>query len=170
MHAQSGASPNHHTAIKMTKMYLPIDQWSPRFDSTFFSIKIESAQRFENAPVVKEGIGGKTHCPAVYFDVVVFCEHQRKVLHRRYSNFYWLYEPVKNFHPPPVEGDTTIYEPLSMPPGTCFMRPQDDEFIKNRKLQLMEFVDDLLSRPGYSEHPAVRLFFELDDLPEKSSS
>ena len=69
-----------HRRIKMTIMYLPIDQWSPRFDSTFFSIKIESAQRFEKAPVVKDGIGGKTHCPAVYFDVVVFCEHQRKLL------------------------------------------------------------------------------------------
>lgn len=113
-----------------------------------------------------EGIGGYTHCPAAYYDVVVFCEHRKVLLLRRYSNFYWLYQQVKDFNPPRVEGDDTIYEPLVMPPGTCFLQQQSDDFIKNRRLQLSEFVDDLLSRPGYSEHPAVRLFFELDVLPD----
>lgn len=150
-------------------MYLPGDQWSPRFDSTFFSVKMESAKKFESPPEIKEGIGGKTHCPAVYFEVIVFCEHRRIVLLRRYSNFYWLYEQITDFHPPPVEGDTTVYEPLVMPPGTCFLQQQDEEFIKNRREQLSEFVDDLLSRQGYTKHPAVRLFFELDNLPEDSS-
>jgi hypothetical protein len=153
----------------MTVMYLPPDQWSPRFDSTFFSVKIEAAQKLDGPPVIPEGIGGKTHCPAVYYDVAVFCEHRKAVLLRRYSNFFWLYEQVKNFQPAQVEGDPTVYEPLVMPPGTCFLQQQDDEFIKNRKEQLGEFVDVLLSRPGYAEHPAVRLFFELDSLKDESS-
>lgn len=151
-------------------MYLPIDQWSPRFDSTFFSVKIESTQKCDSLPPLKEGIGGNTHCPAVYFDVIVFCEHRKLVLLRRYSNFYWLYEQVKDFQPPHVEGDFAIYEPLVMPPKTCFFQPQDDEFIKNRKEQLGEFLDDLLSRPSYAEHPAVRLFFDLDSFNNDDES
>jgi len=150
-------------------MYLPKDQWSPRYDSTFFSVKIEAAQKCDSPPAIKEEIGGKTHCPAVYYEVAVSCEHRKIQLLRRYSNFYWLYQQVKDFHPPPVEGDPLVYEPLVMPPGTCFLQPQDDEFIKNRKEQLSEFVDDLLSRPGYAEHTAVRLFFELDSIQSDSS-
>jgi hypothetical protein len=149
-------------------MYLPVDQWSPRFDSTFFSVKIESAQKHERPLVLREGIGGKINGPAVYYDVAVFCEHRKIMLQRRYSNFYWLYEQVKDFRPPHVEGDIE-HGPLEMPPGTCFWQRQDEEFIKNRTEQLGEFVDDLLSRPHYAEHPAVRLFFDLDILTQEAS-
>lgn len=151
-------------------MYLPPDQWSSRFDSTFFSVRIESARKCDSRPNLKEGIGGRTHTPAVYYELVVSCEHKKIVLLRRYSNFRWLYEQVKDFQPPHMEGDFTVYEPLGMPPGTCFLQPQDDAFILNRKGELAFFVGDLLSRPGYAEHPAVVLFFELDSFSDDSAS
>ena len=156
-------------------MYLPIDQWSPRFDSTFFSVKIEGAtKKNDNLPPLKEGIGGKTNLPAVYYEVSVFCEHRKITFLRRYSNFKWLYDQIEASPPKPPESvDGEAFDegpPVSMPPGTCFFQVQDDAFIQNRKEQLRELVDDLLKRPGYSEHPAAVLFFELDSLGDATPS
>jgi hypothetical protein len=154
----------------MTVMYLPKDEWSPRFDSTFFSVKLESTQICTSPPAVREGICGKTNTPAVYYQVAVFCEHRKITFLRRYSNFKWLYDQLKASPPPPVQDD--LYReppPLNMPPGTCFFHSQDDAFIQNRKEQLMDFIDDALILPGYAQHPAVILFFELDSFDNKSA-
>ena len=156
----------------MPVMYLPKDQWSPRFDSTFFSVKIESTQTCSSLPNVREGIGGKTNTPAVYYEVAVFCEHRKITFLRRYSNFKWLYTQLKASPPPPLEVEDELYRespPLSMPPGTCFFHSQDDAFVAKRKEQLYDLVDDVLSRPGYPKHPAVILFFALDSFDDESS-
>jgi hypothetical protein len=140
-------------------MYLPKDVWSPRYDSTFFSITLAGKQLLNEPPERHQDLGGKTSSPAYYYDVVVFRERAQKMVHRRYSEFKWLYDQVSKY--PPTDEQAPNAEPIRMPPGTCPFQWQNEDFAQNRLEALSEFMGDLLERPGYATHPAVVSFLDL---------
>lgn len=110
-------------------------------------------------PEGHQDLGGKAKFPAYYYDVVVYREHTVKSVHRRYSEFKWLYDQVSK--KPPTDQQAPNAEPIRMPPGTCPFQWQDEVFAQNRLEALSEFTEDLLGRPGYAAHPAVVKFLDL---------
>jgi PX domain len=136
-------------------LYLSKDCWSPRYDSTFYSMQMPAFEQRASEPPLPLALGGKTHHPAYYYSICVYREQSQTTIWRRYSHFRWLYDQVRDV---PMEG-----EPLSMPPGTCPLHWQTESFAKNRKDELSEFLDSLLQRPGLASHPAVLLFLELQE-------
>jgi hypothetical protein len=145
----------------MTKLvYLPKDVWSRRYDSTFYTFKFEGKQLLSEPPEGHKNIGGgETNKNAWYYDVVVFREHAKTTVQRRYSEFKWLYDQVlKN---PPMDEQAPNASSIRMPPGTCPFQWQSEAFAQNRSEELSEFMGDLLGRPGYAAHPAVVTFLEL---------
>jgi hypothetical protein len=146
-------------------MFLAFENWSPRFEKHFFTFQMQSVGLQSSAPSSNSSdetttstrsdmvvVGGKTNHPAYYYRIDIYCGHERATIYRRYSQFYWLYKTLA-----PLGRD----EPLSMPPGSCFWRPQDDAFAKNRMDQLSEFLEDALKMPDMASHPAVFSFLEL---------
>jgi hypothetical protein len=141
-------------------MYLSHEDWSARYESSFFTIKMDSVEQRGEAPPMDPMITGKTNHPAYYFQIDVFCEYTTRPVFRRYSHFKWLFHQLCGSPPSQERGE----EPLIMPPGSCFFMPQDEKFAENRMEQLREFMRDLLQRPGYATHPAVIVFLELDTI------
>jgi hypothetical protein len=137
-------------------MYLAHEQWSPRYESTFFTVKMEAVELLSSAPSVDPSIRGKSNHPAYYYRVEVFCGHTSRAVFRRYSQFQWLYKQLP--------ADNNRESVLVMPPGTCFCQPQDESFAQNRLEQLREFLRDALERPGYASHPSVVAFLELNAI------
>jgi hypothetical protein len=140
-------------------MYLPKDVWSPRYDSTFFTIKLVGKQLLSEPPEGHQDLGGRVTFPAYFYEIVVFQEHTKKSLQRRYSEFKWLYDQVSKS--PPTAEEVPNAEPIHMPPGTCPFQWQNEAFAQNRLESLSEFMSDLLERPGYAAHPAVVRFLDL---------
>jgi hypothetical protein len=150
-------------------MYLPKDVWSPRYDSTFFTIKLEGKQLLSEPPEGHPDLGGKATFPAYYYNVVIFQEHNKKSLQRRYSEFKWLYDQVSKSPPPTTAEEAPNAEPIRMPPGTCpLFQWQNEAFAQNRCEALSEFLSDLLERPGYAAHPAVVRFLDLGTTSDSS--
>lgn len=145
-------------------MYLPSDYWSPRYDSTFFTVQLTGKQRLHELPSVPATLQGKERLPAWYYQVQVRREHQSRTLLRRYSHFATWLEQL-SAQPPPMTEETATANvgPLRLPPGTCPWQWQDEAFAQNRMEQLQAFVEDVLGRPGYASHPATLAFFELND-------
>mmetsp|Transcript_3832 Transcript_3832/g.5536 ORF Transcript_3832/g.5536 Transcript_3832/m.5536 type:complete len:158 (+) Transcript_3832:194-667(+) len=153
-------------------MYLAPKHWSPRYDDAFFTVKIVGRQKMTSSPLSNDqGIGGKTHHPAVYYEVQVLRAQEIFTIYRRYSNFKWLYEQITKFPPSPEEENNNTLDdaPIEMPSGTCLFQPQDEEFLQQRMEDLAEFVNNVLERPGYACHPSVSKFFQLHEfgLPMK---
>jgi hypothetical protein len=152
-------TPVHPTPSKI--VYLPKDCWSPRYDSTFYTVKMEGHQQHvATAPSVPLTIRGKSNLPAYYYILGVYREHEKKTIARRYSHFRWLYEQIRLF--PPMDAQDPQAAPIHMPPGSCPFQWQNEAFAKNRQEELAEFLDDVLQRPGYASHPAVLAFLELE--------
>jgi hypothetical protein len=107
---------------------------------------------------------GKESHPAYYYLVTVLREKQQRVLYRRYSQFRWLYEQIKDYRAPPPVDDIIMpdLEPNVMPPKTCPWQKIDDVFAQNRLEQLHDFLTSILIRPGIASHPAVLQFLELE--------
>ena len=110
-------------STKQQRMFLSYEHWSPRYDDTFFTIKMESAELFDSKPPPKrlstslsrnslseeeasesvvgvsndEDIGqGNTNFPAYYYKIEIFCSRQPSyVIYRRYSQFHWLYKQLQ---------------------------------------------------------------------------
>jgi len=140
-------------------LYLPKDTWSPRYDSTFYTVKLEGKQKLSELPEVPSAIGGKSNLPAYYYEVAVYREHDKKTVLRRYSQFNWLYEQL--IASPPQDEQPPDAGPIRLP-GACPLQWQDDKFAQTRLGRLMDFIGDTLARPGYASHPAVLSFLELD--------
>jgi PX domain len=149
-----------HIAPPPKVLYLPKEDWSPRYDSTFFTVKLEGKKILLEPPTdVPSSIGGKSNHPAYYYETVVYREHNKQTLLRRYSQFKWLYDQLRAS--PPTDDQNPNAQPIHMPPGTCPFQWQSDAFAQNRLEQLGEFINDVLARPGYASHPAVATFLEL---------
>ena len=102
-------------------MFLSYEHWSPRYDDTFFTIKMDSTELFHSKPPPKttstssrnslpeaesaeqnvvsneeEQCGGNTNFPAYYYKIEVYCSRQPSyVIYRRYSQFHWLYKQLQ---------------------------------------------------------------------------
>lgn len=153
-------------------MYLPQKMWSPRYEDSFYTVRVDGFHKFESAPedaataAAASGIGGHSHHPAFYYKVILNRSQTTKEMWRRFSQFQWLYRQVNAS--PPVLADANAAEhqaqaePLKLPPGTCWWPVQSPQLAAKRVELLGEFLDNLLSRPGYASHPAVVAFLELD--------
>lgn len=144
------------------EMYLAHEDWSPRFEKTFYTVKMEGYEFLQSLPATttaNPSIGGKNNFPAYYFNVKIFCGHESRVVQRRYSQFKWLHEQLQRSisH----EG-----EPLMLPPGS-WCQPQNDDFAQNRSELLKDYLRDALVRKGVAKHDAVVRFLELDSFAER---
>lgn len=151
------------TSTATSLMFLPKDQWSKRFDSNFYTVKIDKYKLFHVHPDGAETgmpIEGRSSFPAHYFEISVYRGHETKRVWRRYSQFKWLYGILVNEKPISEVIETS--KPLSFPPGSCpFFQDHSESFLQNRMNELEEFLTDALSRPGYASHPAVIRFLSL---------
>jgi PX domain len=173
--ASLSASNLHHL------MFLPKDQWSPRFETTFYSVKIEGYEQLMTAPPPATRRGGqiplpsgKSSFPAYYYKVVVYRGHHKTTVLRRYSQFKWLYDQLhKAFYSRASSSQQSTatrtasgtMQPFpSLPPGTCPWDRQDDSFAACRQDELAELLTAMLVlRPGTNAcHPAVVAFLELN--------
>lgn len=144
-------------------MYLPESHWSPRYDSTFYTIQFNGFTLVrDNPPSVPPKIQGKTSLPAYYYSITVCREHEKRILQRRYSQFWWLFQQITSHPPVVLPPNPLAAKPIQMPSGTCpLFQWQDDNFAATRQEQLSQFMDDILGRPGYANHTAVKVFLEL---------
>jgi PX domain len=146
-------------AMTRAEMYLAQEDWSPRFEHTFFTVCMEGYEFLKSPPAATDTnplIGGKTSMPAYYYKVKVFCGHESHTVLRRYSHFEWLYKQLPR--------DVTMSdEPLLFPPGS-WCQPQNDQFAQHRLEQLRDFLRDALPRPGVAKLEAVANFLELDSF------
>jgi hypothetical protein len=140
-----------------TMMYLEKNQWSRRFDSTFFSVTVDGTKLLTEPPQLPATLAGKRHHPAIYFELTVYCEHRTASILRRYSHFRWLFQRL--------DGANLNVGPLPrLPPGTCPFQKIEEDFLKNRKEELGEFLNELLTKPGVSQHPSVVTFLSLEEF------
>ena len=151
-------------------MYLEHEDWSPRYQDTFYTVRLDHFELFASLPnttAVDDPPPGKTNFPAYYYKIEIVCgRHDPKVIFRRYSQFKWLYETL----PRNITAGSVNDESLSFPPGSsCFCRPQNDEFARNRSEQLREFLREALTRRDVASHDAVALFLELDGFEANTS-
>lgn len=164
--------------------FLQKEDWSPRFESTFFTISMDTREIHNTVPPVEIPLTssqdscttvnslyykGKETFPAVYFNVKVQCVHQVLILPRRYSQFRQLYDEVCSSPPPPNSHQQTTLnnsnkdeDKLSFPPKTCYFQSVDEEFLDVRQEELYNFMVMLLKRAGYANHPSVIDFLKLD--------
>lgn len=136
--------------------FLASDQWSPRFENTFFTVKLGSFELLSSPPESDEPSGvfkGKGAFPAYYYKIDVCCGHAKHTVLRRYSQFVWLVSTVPR--------DTRPDAP-EMPPKTWICQPQDDIFAQNRLEQLRDFLGEFLQRPRIATDPTVTAFLELE--------
>ena len=138
-------------------MYLEKNQWSRRFDSTFFSFTVDQATLLTEPPQLPATLKGKYNHPAIYFELNVYCENRTVSIQRRYSHFRWLSQRLQ-------EANLNAGPLPRLPPGTCPFQKIDEDFLKNRKDELGEFLNDLLTMPGVSQHPYVVTFLSLEEL------
>jgi PX domain len=144
-------------------MFLEKHQWSKRFDSTFFSFTLDGKRQLLETPQIPAEMEGKTNHPATYFELTVYCEHRTISILRRYSHFRWLFHEINDSNSKRLDS-ITGGPPLRLPPGTCPFQRMDENFLQTRKDELRDFLNDLLNRPGNSQHPAVVTFLSLDQL------
>ena len=140
-------------------MYLEKDQWSKRFDSTFFTFSMDGHCRMSEPPSLPDRLRGKTNHPAIYFELTVYCEHRSISILRRFSHFRCLLQELIDSKLPATFGPLPL-----MPPGTCPFQLLDEAFLQNRKEELRDFLSELLFRPECARHPAVVNFLALDEL------
>lgn len=144
------------SASSVPEAFLASDQWSPRFENTFFTVKHEGFELVQSSPEPDEPsdmFKGKGVFPAYYYKIDVCCGHAKHTVLRRYSQFAWLVSKVPR--------DTRPDAP-EMPPKTWICQPQDATFAQNRLEQLQEFLEGFLQRPGIAADSAVVAFLELE--------
>jgi len=148
------SSPLAQDAPSVPEMFLAADQWSPRFQSTFFTIKMDTFESCRHPPTSSEPGDiplGKGTFPAYYFKIDVCSGHMRHSVLRRYSQFEWLLSKVLI--------QATVH---GMPPKTWICQFQDEAFAKNRLGHLREFLEGFLSQPGIAKDLHVVAFLELN--------
>eukprot|EP00535_Pseudo-nitzschia_heimii_P009483 CAMPEP_0197185380 /NCGR_PEP_ID=MMETSP1423-20130617/11829_1 /TAXON_ID=476441 /ORGANISM="Pseudo-nitzschia heimii, Strain UNC1101" /LENGTH=158 /DNA_ID=CAMNT_0042636419 /DNA_START=103 /DNA_END=579 /DNA_ORIENTATION=- len=145
-------------------MYLAHEDWSPRYQDTFYTVKLENFELVtlpsasSDLDLPSNEFGSKTNFPAYYYKVEVFCgRHPPRTIYRRYSQFKWLYENL-----PTIGGG----EPLPFPPAkSCFWSPQTESFARGRSGDLRDFLTEALTRKGIAGLEIVAEFLELHAFP-----
>lgn len=141
-------------------MFLAHDQWSPRFEKHFFTVRIIDTELFTSAPEgnALSSVPGKNNHPAYYYKIEVSMGKDRHIVYRRYSQFHWLFQQLAEHIR--AHEDT----PIIMPPKShsCFFFfVQDEKFAKDRMDLLNDFLEDALQLPRAASDPAVAAFLEL---------
>jgi PX domain len=149
-------------------VYLPNDTWSPRYDSTFYTVKLNGFELVHDTlpsdGVDRIRVPGKTNLPAYYYRVDVYRRHERTTLLRRYSQFQWLYHELMAHSDDTsssavVDPTATLHFPSAV---VCrFQWWQDDAFAMTRMQDLAVFLSSALVRPNCSRLSAVRIFLSL---------
>jgi len=147
--------------------YLAKEDWSPRFDNTFFTISIDTRTTCTSPPE-SSFFKGNNFFPAVYFNIKVQCGRQEYICSRRYSQFRSLYDELcslkaQNEKEKQQQGKEQI-QSLHFPPKTCFFQSIDEQFLDIRQEELYQFLSELLKRPGYVDHSVVHVFLDLDQV------
>lgn len=142
---------------RLPQMYLEKSDWSPRFECTFFTMKVNGFELRDKHPesVILSGTlsTGNSNFPAFYYRIELSCGSQKHVVLRRYSEFAHLYRCIATEVP---LGSTAF------PPGTCFCQRQENSFAENRAEQLHEFMHDCLMVPNLASEDEVVRFLELE--------
>ena len=110
--------------------YLNPEDWSPRFDSTFYTVRLTNSEVCSEMPCSpstsdeknghqkaaaisngarrtssrvhrRRGIGGRSSHPAVYYCLQIQCGHRTHTIWRRYSQFRSLCHHAASIQPPP---------------------------------------------------------------------
>lgn len=163
--------------------YLNPEDWSPRFDSTFYTVKVTTFEICHEMPSSTwRSISGRSSHPAVYYGLEIRCGHRTRTIWRRFSQFRSLCHHAATSPPPPstdpheIEAERkrgslwSVFPPRQVASGPCFVIPcitskdawKDEDFIEERQEELGRFLRDLLTRRGYCSHPIVVEFLELD--------
>ena len=148
--------PHDTSTISIPKMFLASDQWSPRFEETFFTVKMNGYELLRSPPESAESsrvAKGKGTFPAYYYKIDVCCGHVKHTVSRRYSQFDWLVSHVSSHQWPNLP---------ALPPKTWICQLQDATFAMHRLEQLREFLEDFLSQPGIATDPSIVAFLELE--------
>ena len=170
-------------------MFLPKDQWSPRYEETFYSVKLEGFEKLTVKPPPTTTCTtatatstanatihlppGNASFPAYYYRVTIYRGHQTNTVLRRYSQFKWLYDELRLARPSQQQQSTVAATATTaihttfpvMPPGTCPWDRPNDAFAACRHDELADLLTALLELqlPGTNNasHPAVVAFLEL---------
>jgi len=144
----------------MPAMYLAHENWSPRYDQTFFSVKITANEKLKSAPdgSPENALPGKTTFPAFYYTVAVYCGSQVHQVQRRYSQFQWLHQHI------PQTFDVSRGIVVALPPTPCFFHFQTERLADNRTEELNEYLRDILQIPGNATDSSVAKFLGLYKL------
>ena len=150
---------NHDTSTpSIPKMFLASDQWSPRFEGTFFTVKMKGYELLRSLPESAESsrvAKGKGTFPAYYYTIDVCCGHAKHTIQRRFSQFDWLLSHIPSHNWPNLP---------TLPPKTWICQSQDAKFAMHRLEQLGEFLGEFLSQPGIATDPSVVEFLELEQF------
>ena len=154
-------------------MYLEHEDWSPRYQDTFYTFKLESFELLASPPpssavgLPSNNLGSRTSFPAYYYKVEVFCgRHPPRTIYRRYSQFKWLCEKLR------TTGGGGCDEPPGFPPPSgCLWSPRTESLARGRLADLRDFLTEALTRKGIAGHEMVAEFLELDAfLPAATES
>ncbi|KAL3771192.1 hypothetical protein ACHAW5_008900 [Stephanodiscus triporus] len=162
-------------------MFLPEDKWSPRYESQFYTIRMNkhivvrdpsdwpegtSATRKyddeDDAPWWSFcGIGRKKKYPAVYYEVEVLRGGDgRHARLRRYSQFDAL---CRHLDPGGISGLSK-----SLPPKTFTLDSwRSSDVIDERMVGLRNFLSDALARKECANDPVIMKFLGLDNDSEE---
>lgn len=143
-------------------MYLEYDDWSPRYQETFYTVRIEGFQLLASPPEASfqlphNQLGSKNTFPAYYYEIKVFCgRHPPRIVYRRYSQFKWLYKNIS----------ALSKSDISLPSGrSCFLcAPSTESVAKERTCAFKDFLEEALVRRDIASSEVAAQFLELDAL------
>ncbi len=143
-------------------MYLEYDDWSPRYQDTFFTVRLEDFELLTSSPAATpqlppNHLGGKSTFPAYYYRIKVFCgRHPPRIIFRRYSQFKWLYDNLPNYSNSGTNFPTG---------GGCFFCvPNSESVAKSRQAGLKDFLEVALVMRENASSDCVAQFLELDSF------
>ncbi len=149
-------------------MYLEYDDWSPRYEDTFYTVRLGDFELLASPPAATSELppnhlGGKTNFPAYYYTIKVFCgRHPPRIVYRRYSQFKWLYEKLRN--------NSNFDSSFPTGGGCFFCAPNTESVAKTRKDELEGFLEVALVKRQNASNDAVAQFLELDSFVSASTN
>lgn len=150
--------------INNIMMFLPESKWSPRYETQFYTIRMNSYTILDKTTSPSDDTTfGTDECslcnhdkksPAVYYKIEVLRGNTQHTCLRRYSQFLYLYNKIHT-----TERDDTHKRHL--PPKTGPFHRDSPEFLEERMEGLYKFLLDVLLRPECVNNKWVEAFLEL---------
>mmetsp|Transcript_32256 Transcript_32256/g.59609 ORF Transcript_32256/g.59609 Transcript_32256/m.59609 type:complete len:160 (-) Transcript_32256:952-1431(-) len=156
-------------------MFLPEDQWSPRYEEQFYTIRMKKYTTLHSpAEAAKRNTdpfgdddacslfglcnNGKKKYPAVYYEIEVLNGTTSHTCLRRYSQFHHLCKKLDD----DPSGEILGCLRKSLPPKTAPFHKESDDFLEERMVGLHAFLRDLLIRQECVNNPLIEQFLELN--------